>query len=604
MAKQNTLIHVNSNELNYTGDGAKNPQITDLNYGEIAINYKSGYETIFIKNDTDTIIPFNPVSLTEKDFWNQKDRIFNSDKSINVICSTNGVIIGDSTNIVIGTCSVAEGSGTTASGICSHAEGTGTIANGNHSHAEGNRTTASGLYSHSEGFSTQANGTNSHSEGRNTIANEIHSHSEGLNTIAGGMASHAEGEYTITTNRAEHASGVYNSSISANTQIISALTTSPTATLFSVGNGTAENRRKNAFEIKYNGNIFISNRLSVGLNNTITGAYAVAIGNTITASGDNSHAEGIRSVAIGESSHAEGRYTRAVGNNSHSEGDGAAASGTCSHAEGYQTQTLSSYAHAEGRSTIASGTSSHSEGNSTKAYANYSHAEGDGTIASGNDSHAEGYVTIASGNHSHAEGNRTTASGTCSHAEGSGTTANGAASHTEGAFTIAYNTYEHAGGRYNLSTSGNSSSTGATIFSIGIGTSDSDRKNAIEVTQTGALIANTSWTTGSDRKLKDNITLLEDGVLDKVLKLKPSRFTLKADLEEEKRVQIGFIAQEIEEVFPEYVVIHTDNKGEETRYLDYEKICVVLTKALQEQQEIIDKQNERLSIIEQKLNIL
>lgn len=40
MAKQNTLIHVNSNELNYTGDGAKNPQITDLNYGEIAINIK------------------------------------------------------------------------------------------------------------------------------------------------------------------------------------------------------------------------------------------------------------------------------------------------------------------------------------------------------------------------------------------------------------------------------------------------------------------------------------------------------------------------------------------------------------------------------------
>lgn len=70
MAKLNTLIHVNSNELNFTGDGAKNPQITDLNYGEIAINYKSGYETIFIKNDTDTIIPFNPVSLTEKDFWN------------------------------------------------------------------------------------------------------------------------------------------------------------------------------------------------------------------------------------------------------------------------------------------------------------------------------------------------------------------------------------------------------------------------------------------------------------------------------------------------------------------------------------------------------
>lgn len=356
---------------------------------------------------------------------------------------------------------------------------------------------------------------------------------------------------------------MYNSSISANSQVISALTTSSTATLFSIGNGTDENNRKNAFEVKYNGNIFIPNRLSVGLNNTITGDYAVAVGNTTTASGNYSHSEGIRCVASGESAHAEGRYTQAIGNNSHSEGDGAKASGTCSHAEGYQTQTLNSYAHAEGRSTVASG--------------NHSHAEG-------------GYNTLASG--------------TCSHAEGSGSTAYGVASHAEGAFTIAYNTFEHACGRYNSSTSGNSVSTGATVFSVGIGNSDDNRKNAIEVTMTGALIANTSWTTGSDRKLKDNIVPLEDGILEKVLKFKPTRFTLKSDLEEEKRVQIGFIAQEIEEVFPEYVVIHTDNKGEETRYLDYEKICVVLTKALQEQQEIIDKQNERLSIIEQKLNIL
>jgi hypothetical protein len=394
MTKQNTLIHVNSNELNYTGDGAKNPQITDLNYGEIAINYKSGYETIFIKNDTDIIISFNPVSLTEKDLWNQKDRIFNTTKTVSVIAKDSGVTIGFSGNTATGNFSVAEGSSTSAIGNYSHSEGRNTRASGTSSHSEGNATTALGIYSHAEGTGTQSNG---------------------------------------------------------------------------------------------------------------------------------------------QASHAEGTITQAIGLFSHSEGE----------------------------------------------------------------------KTIASGNHSHAEGGySTTASGTCSHAEGSGTTANGAASHTEGAFTIAYNTYEHAGGRYNSSTSGNSSSTGATIFSIGIGTSDSDRKNAIEVTQTGALIANTSWTTGSDRKLKDNITLLEDGVLDKVLKLKPSRFTLKADLEEEKRVQIGFIAQEIEEVFPEYVVIHTDNKGEETRYLDYEKICVVLTKALQEQQEIIDKQNERLLIIEQKLNIL
>lgn len=395
MAKQNTLIHVNRNELNYTGDGAKNPQITDLNYGEIAINYKSGYETIFIKNDIDTIIPFNPVSLTEKDLWNQKDRIFNATKTVSVIAKDSGVTIGFSGNTATGNFSVAEGSSTSAIGNYSHSEGRNTRASGTSSHSEGNATTALGIYSHAEGNAAQSNGQASHAEGSNTNAYGISSHAEGQNTSASGNTSHTEGSGTTTTS-----------------------------------------------------------------------------------------------------------------------------------------------------------------------------------------------------------------TGIAAHAEGSGTTAYGVASHAEGAFTIAYNTFEHACGRYNSSTSGNSVSTGATVFSVGIGSSDDNRKNAIEVTMTGALIANTSWTTGSDRKLKDNIVPLEDGILEKVLKLKPTRFTLKSDLEEEKRVQIGFIAQEIEEVFPEYVVIHTDNKGEETRYLDYEKICVVLTKALQEQQEIIDKQNERLSIIEQKLNIL
>lgn len=151
MAKQNTLIHVNSNELNYTGDGAKNPQITDLNYGEIAINYKSGYETIFIKNDTDTIIPFNPVSLTEKDFWNQKDRIFNATKTVSVIAKDSGVTIGFSGNTATGNFSVAEGSSTSAIGNYSHSEGRNTRASGTSSHSEGNATTALGVYSHAEG---------------------------------------------------------------------------------------------------------------------------------------------------------------------------------------------------------------------------------------------------------------------------------------------------------------------------------------------------------------------------------------------------------------------------------------------------------------------
>ena len=54
-------------------------------------------------------------------------------------------------------------------------------------------------------------------------------------------------------------------------------------------------------------------------------------------------------------------------------------------------------------------------------------------------------------------------------------------SHAEGLFNIVNNEAEHACGKYNLST------VGRTIFSIGIGNSDSDRGNAIEVTSDGKV---------------------------------------------------------------------------------------------------------------------
>ena len=124
------------------------------------------------------------------------------------------------------------------------------------------------------------------------------------------------------------------------------------------------------------------------------------------------------------------------------------------------------------------------------------------------------------------------------------------------------------------------------------------RRNAIEVTATGALKANTSWTTGSDRKLKNNIRPLEDGALDKVMKLVPTRFTLKNDISNKE--QIGFIAQEVEEVFPEYVTVSTNNEKEETRYLDYEKMCSVLCKALQELTDEVKTLKDELTELKSK----
>ena len=249
-------------------------------------------------------------------------------------------------------------------------------------------------------------------------------------------------------------------------------------------------------------------------------------------------------------------------------GDGCRANGTCSIAEGYGP--------------IANGVNSHAEGYDTTTYGDNSHAEGHMTYAGGDNSHSEGDNCNAYGKNAHAEGDSTQAHGTSSHAEGNYTIASGWCSHTSGNYTQTFNEAEFACGRHNKSTSGDTYNSSATLFSVGFGTppSESSRKNAIEVTMTGALKCNVAWQTGSDRKLKDNITPLENDTLNKVLQLNPVRFTLKDDAE--KKEKIGFIAQEVEEVFPEYVMVSVDNDGEETRYLDYSQMVSILCKAIQE----------------------
>ena len=152
-----------------------------------------------------------------------------------------------------GTGSIIEGFAIPSNGMYTHAEGMNTKANGIASHAEGMNTSANGSVSHTEGTYTNANGDYSHAEGSNTNANGNYSHAEGSDVYAGGNYSHAEGNGTITNNASEHASGQYNNSVSASTTFGDSGNT-----LFSVGNGTENEARHNAFEIRQNGDIYIT----------------------------------------------------------------------------------------------------------------------------------------------------------------------------------------------------------------------------------------------------------------------------------------------------------------------------------------------------------
>ena len=217
-------------------------------------------------------------------------------------------------------------------------------------------------------------------------------------------------------------------------------------------------------------------------NSPTLGAMSFVSGYSNNASGNYSHAEGYSTTASGDISHAEGFDTEASGNHSHAEGDTTTASGNYSHAEGFHTTASGNHSHAEGYYTIASG--------------NYSHAEGMYTTASGYNSHAEGYYTIASGNYSHAEGYNTEVLGNgAAHVEGYYTTANGSGAHAGGTYSNAMgdsfahgyhvsapSTNSFVIGSYNVEdNSGGMTSAGEYLFTIGNGTSENNRSNALTV---------------------------------------------------------------------------------------------------------------------------
>ena len=409
-----------------------------------------------------------------------------------------------------GDASHTEGYETIANGHYSHAEGKDSIANGQVSHAEGEYTYANGDSSHAEGGFTYANGDSSHSEGYHTYANRNYSHAEGDHSTANGQTSHAEGGFTYANGDSSHAegnrttaSGQY-SHAEGNNTIASGIGSHAEG-----GVGNVSNSRINV--LRRTAGPTISNT-------TASGNYSHAEGYGTTASGNNSHAEGYHTTASGRQSHAEGYDSIASGNNSHAEG-GSTASGALSHAEGSSTASGDD-SHAEGRNTSAHGWMSHAEGNFTTANGKYSHAEGNTNIANGESSHAEGTITQAFGDNSHAEGYNTIANGWYSHTEGANTRALGDGSHAEGKSTAAHGNSSHAQNQYTFANgvastaighqsyaNGTNSFTSGTytianndsevsigkynktyddaIFNIGIGTSDANRKNAVDVRTTG-----------------------------------------------------------------------------------------------------------------------
>jgi len=111
---------------------------------------------------------------------------------------------------------------------------------------------------------------------------------------------------------------------------------------------------------------------------------------------------------------------------------------------------------------------------------------------------------------------------------------------------------------------------------------------------TGSITAAADITAFSDERLKEDIKPLE-GSLEKVQAIEGVSFVKKND--EDKKQNIGFIAQQLKEVLPE--VVHENEDG--IHSVAYGNITALLVEAVKEQQEIISQLEERITNLENRL---
>jgi len=119
---------------------------------------------------------------------------------------------------------------------------------------------------------------------------------------------------------------------------------------------------------------------------------------------------------------------------------------------------------------------------------------------------------------------------------------------------------------------------------VGIGTT---LPPAYRLHVVGNVYAN-NFITPSDQRWKTNIKPIQNA-LDNVLKMQGVTYYWKVDEYPDKHFpegeQVGFIAQEIEKVYPQVVL--TDKEGHKS--VDYSKLTPVLVEAIKEQQKIIEE---------------
>lgn len=344
--------------------------------------------------------------------------------------------------------SVAIGSEAQATGASSVAIGNEAKASGEHAVSIGNGTIASGANSHASGFTTTAGGECSQASGNNTTASGMASVAEGNAATASGKYSHAGGNGSKAIGDCSVAFGDHTVAGYDNQFALGAFNSNEENSVFEIGNGTAEDSRKNIFKVDKEGNTALkslaasgnlkvigtadlgngklkveSNKvtvdpkavfnngvtaknLTVGDNLTVTGklsadASGTTVNKRLTIQGEHSlvydsatgslaigthNSTGAGAAALTSGSDASGANAFAIGAKNNVSGDGSAAFGTGNTVSG-------GYSLASGRGNTVSGTGSAAIGSVNANAKNNAAVFGKGNVAN-----SDGELVIGSFN--------------------------------------------------------------------------------------------------------------------------------------------------------------------------------------------------------------
>ena len=138
------------------------------------------------------------------------------------------------------------------------------------------------------------------------------------------------------------------------------------------------------------------------------------------------------------------------------------------------------------------------------------------------------------------------------------------------------------------------------LFTASTGTLNLYRASSVLV---GSFDGSTGvYTPISDRRAKKDIQPLKNALSD-LQKIKPSTYLMKADTDGNR--EIGLVAQDLKEYFPELVYEINDDKSGEIFYtVNYNGIAVVAVKAIQEQQLMLEEERYRLVLRDEAALVL